>query len=290
MDKLEFVDTHVHFYDMQHPELVYGHWQPGVPHPSLGWQIQKLANRNYVAEDYIAETRNANVTKAVHVQAAIGSPDPVTETEWLQEAADRTGFPHGIVAYADLRDPGVEGGTGASLRVPQHARHTGFFVWRLPGRAGLPPGFALLEKYNLVASMAVARQDMEKLRALANKFPNITIVVDHTGMPAERTDEEFERWKGGVAVAATCDNIRWKISGLGMGDNDWTVDSIRRYVLTSIETFGVDRCFFATNWPVDWLWSAYDELVDAYTEIISDFSRDEQTALFSKNAEELYRI
>ena len=91
MDKLEFVDTHVHLYDMQHPELVYGHWQPGVPHPSLGWQIQKLANRNYVAEDYIAETRNANVTKAVHVQAAIGSPDPVTETEWLQEAAGAGG-------------------------------------------------------------------------------------------------------------------------------------------------------------------------------------------------------
>ena len=34
--------------------------------------------------------RNANVTKAVHVQAAIGSRDPVKETEWLQEAADRT--------------------------------------------------------------------------------------------------------------------------------------------------------------------------------------------------------
>ena len=108
MDKLEFVDPHVHFYDMRHPELVYSHWQPGVPHPSLGWQIQKLAERNYFAEDYIAETRNANVIKAVHVQAAIGSPDPVTETEWLQEAAGRTGFPHGIVAHADLRDPGVE--------------------------------------------------------------------------------------------------------------------------------------------------------------------------------------
>ena len=36
MDRLEFVDTHVHFYDMQHPELVYDHWQPGVPHPTLG--------------------------------------------------------------------------------------------------------------------------------------------------------------------------------------------------------------------------------------------------------------
>ena len=70
-----------------------------------------------------------------------------------------------------------------------------------------------------------------------------------------------------------------------MADNNWTVDSIRPYVLTSIETFGVDRCFFATNWPVDWLWSTYDELVDAYTEIIAGFSHDEQAALFSKNAE-----
>ena len=91
MTKRDFVDAHVHFYDMQHPELVYDHWKPGEPHPTLGWQIQKLAERNYVAEDYIAETRNANVVKAVHVQAAIGSKDPVKETEWLQEAAGRTG-------------------------------------------------------------------------------------------------------------------------------------------------------------------------------------------------------
>ena len=117
---------------------------------------------------------------------------------------------------------------------------------------------------------------MEKLRALAHKFPNILIVVDHTGTPEERTDAYFEDWKRGVEVAASCDNIRWKISGLGMGDNSWTVDSIRRYVLTSIETVGVDRCFFGSNWPVDWLWSTYDELIDAYTAIISGFSRDEQ--------------
>ena len=61
-------------------------------------------------------------------------------------------------------------------------------------------------------------------------------------------------------------------------------------MLTSIETFGVDRCFFGSNWPVDWLWSTYDELIDAYTEIISSFSRDEQVRLFSGTAEGIYRI
>ncbi len=290
MDKLEFVDSHVHFYDMQHPELVYGHWQPGVPHETLGWQIQRLAERNCLAEDYIAETRNANVTKAVHVQAAIGSPDPVTETAWLQDAADRTGFPHGIVAYADLRDPGVEAVLERHCRFPHMRGIRDFSYGDYLVAPDFHRGFALLEKFNLVASIAAGWQDMEKLRDLANSFPNIAIVVDHTGLPAERTDEYFARWKGGMAVAATCDNVRWKISGLGMADNNWTVDSIRRWVLTSIETFGVDRCFFGTNWPVDWLWSTYDALLDAYTEIISGFSRDERVALFSKNAEKLYRI
>ena len=290
MEKLEFVDTHVHFYDMQHPELVYGHWQPGVPHETLGEQIQRLAERNYLAEDYIAETRNANVTKAVHVQAAIGSPDPVAETEWLQAAADRTGFPHGIVAHADLRDPGVEAVLERHCQLPNMRGIRDFSYGDYLIEPDFHRGFALLEKYNLVSSIAAGWQDMAKLRELADTYPNIMIVVDHTGLPAERTDEYFEQWKGGMAVAATCGNIRWKISGLGMSDQSWTVDSIRRWVLTSIETFGVGRCIFATNWPVDWLWSTYDNQVGAYTEIISDFSRDERVALFSKNAEKLYRI
>ena len=290
MDKLAFVDTHVHYYDLQHPELVYEHWQPGVPHPTMGWKLQKLAERSYLAEDYIAETRNANVTKSVHVQAAIGSPDPVTETEWLQEAADRTGFPHGIVAHADLRDPGVATVLERHAESPNMRGIRDFSYGDYLVEPDFHRGFALLETFNLVSSLSVQWQEMEKVRDLAHKFPNITIVVDHTGWPEERTDEYFANWKRGVAIAASGDNVRWKISGLGMGDNDWTVDSIRAYVLTSIETFGVERCFFGTNWPVDWLWSTYDELIGAYTEIISDFSRDEQTRLFSGTAEEVYRI
>ena len=290
MAKLDFVDAHVHYYDMQHPELFYAHWQPGVPHPTLGWQIQKLAERNYVAEDYIAETRNANVTKAVHVQAAIGSKDPVKETEWLQEAADRTGFPHGIVAYADLRDPDVERVLERHCEYPNMRGIRDFSHGDYLVEPDFHRGFALLEKYNLVSSMPAQWEVMEKLRDLADKFPNIIIVVDHTGSPGERSEENFRNWKRGVAIAAGADNIRWKISGLGMGDNNWTVASIRPYVLESIEALGVDRCFFATNWPVDWLWSSYDAVVDAYTEIIADFSQEEQTAMFSKNAEKLYAL
>ena len=96
MGKLDFVDTHVHYYDMHHPDLFYGHWQPDVDHPFLGAQTRKLGERNFIAEDYIALTRNANVFKAVHVQAAIGSQDPHFPRAGTAHVSHRTRATHAL--------------------------------------------------------------------------------------------------------------------------------------------------------------------------------------------------
>ena len=61
-------------------------------------------------------------------------------------------------------------------------------------------------------------------------------------------------------------------------------------MLTCIETFGVERSFFGTNWPVDRLYSSYGDVLDAFEEIIKGFSPDERVALFSGNAERIFRI
>ena len=151
-------------------------------------------------------------------------------------------------------------------------------------------GYALLEKYNLVASIAAQWQDMENLVALALEFPNIPIVIDHAAIPAERNPAYYRRWREGLAVAATADNIICKISGLGMADHRWTAESIRPYILGCIDAFGAERSLFATNWPVDGLFSSYAALLVAYAEITADFTPAEQRALFSQNAETLYRI
>jgi predicted TIM-barrel fold metal-dependent hydrolase len=97
-------------------------------------------------------------------------------------------------------------------------------------------------------------------------------------------------WKRELTNLAEAPNMVIKISGLGMCDNRWTVDSFRPWVLTCIETFGIERSFFGTNWPVDRLYSSYPDVVDAYAEIIGAFSRDEQVAMFSGNAERIFRI
>ena len=50
---------------------------------------------------------------------------------------------------------------------------------------------------------------------------------------------------------ASCANVVIKISGLAMFDHQWTTDSLRPLVLEVIDAFGVERCMFASNTPID---------------------------------------
>jgi predicted TIM-barrel fold metal-dependent hydrolase len=89
---------------------------------------------------------------------------------------------------------------------------------------------------------------------------------------------------------AACANVAVKISGLAMFDHQWTVESLRPYVLETIDAFGVERAMFASNFPVDRLFGSYEALWNAYASIVGGVSEAERDALFVRNAERLYRI
>ena len=89
---------------------------------------------------------------------------------------------------------------------------------------------------------------------------------------------------------ASAENTWCKISGLGMYDHQWTVESIRPWVMACLETFGIERCFFGSNWPVDRLFSSYDAVINAFAEIVADLSLSEQEALFFANATKVYGL
>lgn len=290
MAELAFVDTHVHFFDLDHPRTHYSWLQPGWVHPLLG-DIDAIKWPLYGGAQYAEETAGANVAKAVHVQAALGSEDPVDETVWLQEQHEASGWPHAIVADARLAADDVDEvldrhaeaspllrgirdfGEGDYLRDPSWQR-----------------GFARLGERGLVCDLDCFWEDMGKARDLARTHPATVLVLDHAGFPQERTDEYFANWRGGLRQLAEAESAVCKISGLGMKDPDWTVESIRPWFEACVEAFGIERCFLATNWPVDRLYSDYATIVDAYAEIVGQYSADEQRALFSGNAERIYRI
>lgn len=284
-DNFEFIDSHVHFYDMNHPKLHYGHWQPDEDLP-----LSELGKKNYLASDFLNEAKDLGMKKAIHVQAAIGSDDPVEETKWLEDAYIETGIPNAIVGHVDLRSPNAREVIEKHLEYKHFKGIRDFSDGDYLVSGDFRRGFKLQEEYGLISSIAARWDEMEKLSDLANSFPNITIVLDHAGNPDYRTREYYDNWKNGMSKISKMENIICKISGLGMGDHNWTKDSITPYVETCMELFGISRTIFATNWPVDSLYSDYSKVINSYKDLTKNLSKEEKEAFFFKNAESIYKI
>lgn len=289
MASLPFVDTHVHYWDLTLASLRYSWLDRDAVHPVLG-DIDGLKVLKYTAEHYVGETRFHNVRKCVHVQAAIGSPDPVEETRWLQEQANRMGIPNGIVAHCNLaaRDVAATLERHMSYANVRGVRDFGYGDYLVD--ADWQKGYEQLGPLGLVFCLDVVPEDLGKARALADRYPGVVLCVDHAGFPRRRDPVYFQMWRRAMADVAGAPNVVCKISGLGMCDHGWSVNSIRPWVLSCIELFGADRTFFGTNWPVDRLYSSYGDVVDAYATIIAGASAGEQAALFAGNAERVFRI
>ncbi|MNF16901.1 Amidohydrolase [compost metagenome] len=54
--------------------------------------------------------------------------------------------------------------------------------------------------------------------------------------------------------------------------------------------FGIQRCLFASNFPVAGLRIGYDPLVRAMDALLADYDATQREAFFWRNAKEVYRI
>lgn len=286
---IPFVDAHHHLWDLERHK--YSWLEGGGDPATTAWIGDYSAIRqSYLVEDYLRDAEGCGLIKSIHVQAGWSESDPVGETRWLQQLADHHGFPNGIVAEVDLTAPGAE------QQLDRHMEYQNFRGVRMMPMAGLVVesafrrGFSALAQRNLSYDFNTRVPYMAEGAELARKFPNTVIVVNNTGNPLEDTDEYFDEWRKEMFCLARFPNIVVKISGLGMGTHEWTTDSIRQWILTTIDLFGTNRCMFATNWPVDRLYSTYQQLIQAYRVLTSSFSLAEQLVLFSSNAEQYYRV
>jgi len=256
-------------------------------------------SRNYLPEDYLQDAAGQDLQKTVHIQAEADASDPVAETRWL--ASVSASVPNAIVAFADFRAANVE------TIIAQHCEyeqvrgirqilnhHTNaalsYTDEDLLENEKWCRNFALLGRYDLSFDMQIYYQQMTNAAKLAARYGDIQFILNHTGMPVERGPVAIQGWRDGMRQLAARQNVAVKISGLGMTQPKWTAESIRPFVLDTIDYFGVERCMFASNFPVDGLFSDFGTLFDAYRAITASFSADEQGLLFHDNAARIYRI
>lgn len=285
-----FFDTHVHFWDLDAEGFAYDWLRPGVTYPVLG-RLDRLRVPLYDAEAYDAETRFANVGGVILVEAeaTAAANDSPKETRWFMQQAKKLPIPVGIVVYADLSADDAE---------EQLARHCESPLVRGVRDRTNPDklldtrfqrGYKRLAAHGLVYDLDSVWEHLASARKLAESILDVTLVVEHVAFPQERSDSYFRAWAGAIAEVAKAPNVVVKISGLGMGDQRWTLDSLRPWVEHAIQSFGPRRSVFGTNWPVDRMYSSYDALINAYAELTSDFSKEEQQAMFFDNAARIYR-
>jgi predicted TIM-barrel fold metal-dependent hydrolase len=286
-NRTRFYDTHVHFFDRSEPGLRYEWLEDDAEDPDLG-EYGAIKARRYRVDDFTGETRFSGVTAAVHVQAAVGTSDPVRETAWLDREFGSAPFPQAIVAAADLArdDAGdivEQQAAFPRVRGIRDLRYDGYLSdprWRR--------GYAHLERHRLLLCADPLLEAIPAAVDLARQFPGIQLCIDHAGYPRQRDAAYFEQWRLAMASLAACDNVVIKISGLGMCDHRWTTDSIRPWVLSCIDLFGTQRSFFGTNWPLDRLFSSYGDVLDAYRACTSEFEPAESDALLYGNAARIF--
>lgn len=170
-------------------------------------------------------------------------------------------------------------------------------------------GFACLQKYNLSFEAWHYHTQLPELADLARAFPDTTIILDHVGGPlgigpyADRRDEVFETWQQGIVAVAECSNVVVKLGGLAMTmcgfgwhkrtkppGSEELAEITEPYYRYCIEQFGVGRCMFESNFPVDKASCSYSVLWNSFKRIAKAYSAAERAALFHDNAVRVYRL
>ncbi len=297
MKTLPIIDPHQHFWDLSMNK------HPWLCHETIPFRYGDYAaiRENFLPDDYKAVSANHNVVKTVHQEAEWDTADPVAETIWIHDLYDRTGYPHAAIGQAwFMRDDIAEVLAGHAAyplmrsvrQKPAAAPSRQEFVPGAPGSLADPKfreGFKLLQKHGLHYDIQTPWCHLGEAADLARDFPDTLIILNHTGLPSDRSAEGLAGWREGMEVFADQPNTAVKISGIGLPGIRWTAENNAEVVLETIRIFGAERCMFASNFPVDSLAGSFDKIYDGFKTIVADFPEDQIRALFHDNAQRIYR-
>ena len=294
---MKIIDAHHHLWDIGLHD-----------YPWLKKDSKNPLSKNYLIDNFNRDIGNLDVIKSVHVQGEMSHKDSLKETSWLQEISETeesTGKPNGIVAYEDLNSselsknlekqktyPNVRGirqilnysDTDPELNVYEGVSKNFLndIKWK--------NGFSLLKNFDLSFDLQVWPSQLLNSDELAKDFPDTLIILNHTGCPllnGKKSDED--EWHQGMKKLSQNENVVVKISGLFMRGNpgDKYLDEL---INETINLFGTERCFFASNFPVDSVKISYKELWDYFSDVSEKYTESEKEKLFYLNAQNYYRI
>ncbi len=304
-----------------------------------------LPDNRYMVDDYLADAAAGHrIVASVYCETQTFSRKdgplalrPLGEVEFANGVAAMTATGHygpckvaaGIIGHADLT-LGAEsaplldrclaaapdryrGVRHLTIEYPDDRPFKYVMTYKPPAGVldtpGFPFGLAELQKRGLTFDAAVFDPSLPKLTAMIDRFPDLTVVLNHLGIaigvdmsPAEKA-EVFRSWSASLRDLAKRPNVLCKIGGMGMPNWGFgfelradevgsaeLAEAWRPYVETAIEAFGPDRCMFESNFPPDGRSCGFVPLWNAFKLLTRDASAGERAALFHDTAVRTYRL
>lgn len=297
--RLRVVDPHQHFWD---PGRNYHPWLCDPDPIPFRYGDYGALRRTYLPADYRGDAAGIEVVGTVHCEAEWDPADPVGETRWLEGVSRLHGLPSAAIAQARLDRPDaaeVLAAQAASPLVrgirhkPRAAAGPGEARRGEPGSMDDPAwrsGYGLLARHGLSFDLQTPWWHLDAAAELARDFPATRVILNHAGLPADRSEEGLAGWRAGLARLADRPNAALKISGLGRPGLPWTLEANGPVIRDAIAIFGVERCMFASNFPVDGLCGAFRGIFGGFAAATADRTEHERAGLFHDNARRIYRL
>jgi predicted TIM-barrel fold metal-dependent hydrolase len=293
------IDAHQHFWDLEANYLPWLRDEPQIPFRYGDYSALK---HNYLPDDYRRDLHGVALEGTVFVETEWDRRDPVGETRWVHELAETAGLPSVMVCHVALDSddapriveqqasfPRVRGvrhkphAAPAPDRIEKNARASiGDPAWRR--------GFALLAQHGLSFDLQTPWWHLPEATELNARYPETPIILNHTGLPRDRSDSELSGWRAAMKIFARAPNVAVKISGLGEPGYAWSLARNEGVILDTIEIFGEDRCLFASNFPVDGLAGSLAAIYSGFAQATEKLGLTVQAKLFAGNARRIYRL
>ncbi|MEU0499003.1 amidohydrolase family protein [Mycobacterium sp. NPDC006124] len=277
---MKTVDAHHHLWD---PDVGEYPWITGPYEP---------LRRRYDVDDLRPHLNANGVVATIVVQVRAD----LTETVNLLELASCTDEVVGVVGWVDLESgdvPGrlddLRGGVGGEYLVGvRHAvADEADPGWLL--RAGVHAAMRVLAERGLTYDLEITTRELPAAGTLVRRHPDLRFVLDHGAKPPIALGWS-QRWADGVSALAENPNVWCKLSGLvtEASWNQWRVDDLQPYVDHLLDTFGVSRLMFGSDWPVCELAARYDEVLAAAMATLADLDADDLRKVMRDNALNVY--
>lgn len=292
---MKIIDAHHHFWD---PEANYHPWLRDEPMIPFRYGDYSSIRRRFMAEEYDAAVAGWEVIASITMEGEWDPADPTGEALWIQRLAHETGRPaaHVAQAWLDRDDLAAVLKTYDGLPIVRSVRHK---PRANPAPGGGPggmndrafqEGFRRLGDHDLIFDLQTPWWHLHEAVALSALAPGTRIVLNHAGLPADRSPAGLAGWRAAMSEFAALPQAHVKISGIGLPGLPWRIEDNREIIRFCIDTFGPERAMFASNFPVDGLCGSFDTIYSGFAQVVRDDPESVQDLLFRRTAERVYGL